>query len=153
MSKKPSPRLCRSGVTLRDQMNRKFKKRDKRSDGWIGDAAHQARKSDHNPDHNGVVFAIDIDENFGPRKWAPTPIKARRLANQLARYAKSGKPGSDRIKYVIYNGRIASGTYRDFFWTWRKGNWGHYQHIHISFNKSADWSKDPFPLPVLKGTW
>lgn len=146
-------RLCKSGVVLRNQVNKRFPGRDKRSDGWIGDAAHQARKSDHNPDEHGVVYALDIDENFGKNKWLPTPIRARRFANQLRKYAKSGRPGSERIKYIVYNGKIASGTYKNTYWTWRKGNWGHYQHIHISFNKSADKSECPFPLRVLKGTF
>lgn len=153
VSKKPAPRLCKAGVTLRDQINKKFPSRDKRSDGWIGDMAHQARKSDHNPDVNGVVFAIDVDENFGPRKWAPTPPAALRLANELAAYAKSGKPGSDRIKYVVYNDKIASGTYKDYFWVFRGKGYGHTQHIHVSFNASADKNSAPFPLPVLRGTF
>ena len=61
-------KLVLAGVTLRDQVNRRWPKRDKRSDGWIGDAAHSQRASFHNPDKRGLVFAIDIDENFGKGK-------------------------------------------------------------------------------------
>lgn len=153
MSRKPSPRLCKAGVTLRDQLNKAFPDRDKRSDGWIGDSAHQDRKSDHNPNDKGVVFALDVDENFGKKRWVPTPVAARQFANQLAKYAKSGVPGSERIKYVVYEDRIASGTYKDYMWIWRGKGYGHTQHIHVSFNSSADLNGKPFPLPVLRGTY
>ena len=56
-------KLCAGGVRLRDQVNARFPKRDKRSDGWIGDAAHSERASMHNP-VDGVVFALDLDENM-----------------------------------------------------------------------------------------
>jgi hypothetical protein len=42
-------KLCAGGVRLRDQIDRRWPNRDKRSDGWIGDSDHAARKSDHNP--------------------------------------------------------------------------------------------------------
>jgi len=59
-------RLVAAGVKLRKQVDKAFPGRDKRSDGWIGDRAHQARKSDHNPDKNGWVHAIDIDADLIP---------------------------------------------------------------------------------------
>jgi hypothetical protein len=46
-------KLVAAGVTLRDQLNDRFPKRDKRSDGWIGDYAHSTRASLHNPDKDG----------------------------------------------------------------------------------------------------
>ena len=53
------------------------------------------------------------------------------------------------MKYVIYNNRIASGTHRNQYWTWRRGNWGHTQHIHISFTSRAQTDGSDFPLPIF----
>lgn len=140
--------LTKGGVKLRDQINKRWPKRDKRSDGWIGDRAHQARISDHNPDRNGIVRAIDIDENLGIGTLR-NGRQARILADELLDYAASGLPGSDRVKYVVYENRIASGTYRSTWWRWRPGNWGHTAHIHVSFTKEADNDSSTWPLPCL----
>ena len=141
-------RLCKGGVTLRDQIDRRWPKRDKASDGWIGDAAHLARgsASDHTPNKAGVVHAIDIDEGLGTYANGRT---ARLLANQLLDYAASNLPGASRLKYVVYENRIASGTYRKTWWTWRHGIYGHEAHIHISFTSAADRDGTVFPLPIL----
>lgn len=145
-------RLVPAGVTLRKQIDAAFPFRDKRSDGWIGDRAHAARVSDHNPDRDGWVHAIDIDENMGLGRWRDGR-RARQLADQLIDYAASGKAGSDRIKYVVYENRIASGTYRSRWWQWRPGNWGHTAHIHVSFTDAAETDPRPFKIPMLKGTY
>lgn len=140
------PRLVKAGVTLRDQVNQKFANRDKRSDGWIGDAAHQARPSDHNPDKNGWVHAIDIDEDFlGKGKGQSL---AKEFADQLIKYAREGKDGG-RLKYVVYENKIASGTHANRYWVWRDGNWGHTQHIHVSFTDKAQNDGSKFDLPIF----
>jgi hypothetical protein len=142
-------RLVAAGVKLRDQVNRRWPNRDKRSDGWIGDRAHQARISDHNPDKNGWVHALDIDHDFlGPNKGK---AQAERFANQLIELARSGKDRG-RLKYVVYNNRIASGTHKNQYWTWRKGNWGHTQHIHVSFTSKAQTDGSDFPLAIFDTT-
>jgi len=54
------PLLCKAGRQLREQLDDAFPHRERKSDGWIGDAAHSNRKSDHNPDpSNGIVRAMD----------------------------------------------------------------------------------------------
>jgi hypothetical protein len=145
--------LCKAGVTLRAQLDAAFPNRDKRSDGWIGDKAHQAKGklSDHNPDSNGIVHAIDVDENFGTGT-ARDGANAEQFCKELLAYAASGKQGANRIKNVVYENRVASGTYKDKlrFWRWRKGNYGHTGHVHISFTNAADTNGKPFPLPILK---
>jgi hypothetical protein len=138
-------RLVAGGVTLRNQINARYKRRDKSADGWIGDKAHAARVSDHNPDSRGIVHALDIDADLDPSD----PTAAQRLANQIVAYAASGLPGSNRIKYVVFAGKLASGSYPASMWTWRKGNWGHYHHIHVSFTTKGENNAQTFPLPIL----
>lgn len=135
-------KLCAAGVTLRSQVDDRWPDRDKASDGWIGDAAHSARDSDHNPDENEIVHAIDLDEDFGEKG------AAKKFADELIRLAREGKDGG-RLKYVVYEDRIASGTYRDSFWTWRGSGFGHTQHVHVSFTNRADRNGEDFLLPIL----
>lgn len=136
---KTTPRLSKAAWILREQIDDAFPSRDRKSDGWIGDAKHRARKSDHNPDAQGWVRAIDIDADLRH------PIGSWELANQLRVAAKSDK----RINYIIHKGRIAS---RRFLLRWRKysGN-PHEHHIHISFTKLGDKDMTRFDVPCLGG--
>lgn len=124
------PKLSKAAEQLRSEINAKYPKRDKRSDGWIGDTAHNARKSDHNPDKQGWVRAIDIDSDLikssSKESWL--------LAEQIKTIAYKG---DKRISYVIHQHRIASPLKN---WAWRvyKGSNPHVSHIHISFTKSGD---------------
>jgi hypothetical protein len=145
-------RLCAAGVTLRDQVNKKWVNRDKSSDGWIGDSAHAAnvgwgtngRGSYHNPDPNGIVHAIDIDEDFlGKGKGEKV---AKEFAEQLATYCREGKDGG-RIAHIVYEGQVASATANN--WHFRGSGFGHFQHIHISFTNKADRDGSPFNLPIF----
>jgi hypothetical protein len=133
------PWLSKSAETLRRQINSAFPDRDKRSDGWIGDARHSATKSDHNPAlPSGVVRAIDIDSDLGG-----AANNAHYLANQLRTLAKTDK----RIAYIIFNKKIASPI---LFWKWRPyRGYPHESHIHISFTPLGDQDKRKFKLPIL----
>lgn len=144
-------RLVAAGVQLRKQINRRWPNRDKRTDGWIADKYH-ASTSDHAPDRQGWVHAIDIDADLlGPNGGARGRAAAQELADQLIEYARSGAPGSDRLKYVVFDNKIASGTYSKQYWTWRKGKWGHEHHIHVSFTDKAPIAgRRPFPLPIFQ---
>lgn len=60
----PEAYLAPSLARFRTSINTRWPGRDHSSDGWIGDQAHQARTSDHNPDKSsGVVRALDIDRD------------------------------------------------------------------------------------------
>ena len=120
-------------LELRKWVNRHYPQRDKRSDGTIGNAAHRATKSDHNPDpQNGVVRAFDIDADLIPK--AKDRSEAYRLAEMLR---NDGKFDRRPIAYVIFSGKIASPKRR---WKWRKytGNNPHLSHIHVSFRETAN---------------
>jgi hypothetical protein len=111
--------LAPSLVALRNEINKRWPNRDKASDGWIGDASHQARKSDHNPDYSagGVVRAIDVDKDG---------IDVQQLLDATVR--------DHRVAYVIWNRRIASATDDGAPWDWEPydGTNPHDKHIHIS---------------------
>ena len=134
----PKPKLSNAAEQLRSEINTKYPNRDKRSDGWIGDTSHNARKSDHNPDKNGWVRAIDIDSDLvkgsSKESWL--------LAEQIKTIALKG---DKRISYVIHQHRIASPRQN---WAWRvyKGANPHVSHIHISFDKSGDFNGKAFGL-------
>lgn len=123
-------RLAGSLVTLRDEVNRAYPGRRTSSDGWIGDAAHAARKSDHNPDSAGWVRAIDVSE------WDPyTPQEeADDVAEALAEYLRAKR--DPRVKYVIWRGRIftsyAVGSRKAWQWGRYTGPNGHFIHCHVS---------------------
>ena len=138
-------KLAAAAVTLRDQVNKRYPKRDRSSDGTIGDQAHKARGklSDHNPDKTGYVMALDLDEDGWP---------AHQFADELIEYMR--KSGDKRIKNVVYENRVASATYADQVWVWRSNvpRLGHEHHIHISFADPAKHDGAPFPLPILDGT-
>lgn len=130
-------------VKLRDEINTRFPKRDKTSDGWIGDTAHAARPSSHNPDyaHGGAVRAIDIDvdDNDPARDLRMTVINAAK--------------GDSRVWYIISNGIIYS---RSYGWAARHytGSNGHFHHVHISVVEDpSKWADTSRWLDPEKPTW
>ena len=52
--------LAPSLVQLRNEVNARWPRRPKGSDGTVGDPSHSARASDHNPNNRGSVNAFDI---------------------------------------------------------------------------------------------
>lgn len=140
-----TPRLCKAGQQLRLQVDDSYPDRDRTSDGWIGDTRHQARPSDHNPDAEGIVRAIDIDRDLSGKA---KPDLMPDLADQLRLCAKRG---DKRISYIIFDGRIASSKKA---WAWRTytGSNKHNHHCHISFTKKGDADGSFFNVPMIGGT-
>lgn len=129
-------RLAKSLVTLVDQVDAKWPSRARHSDGSIGDAAHAARASDHNPGADGVVEALDVthDPAHGVDTW------------KLAEIFRQNR--DDRIDYVISNGRIFSGPEGPQPWVWRKytGRNSHAHHVHVSVRPSRMDDARPWAL-------
>lgn len=137
-----APYLVTCLATLRTEFNELSPGRDKGSDGWIGDAAHQKEKSDHNPAPDGRVLALDVDSS------GPWPVPFGDLVESLR--------GDSRLEYVIWNRRIAS---RDQGWKWRPyvdshgnpmpdphTNHAHFsaRHDHTSNTSTATWHLEDF---------
>lgn len=127
--------LADSLKALRASIDREFPKRDKSSDGWIGDASHAARVSEHNPCwtctgyQHGIVRATDtdVDDNDAGR--------------DLRREILNSAIGHPAVWYVISNGIIYSRTYG---WKALKynGTNGHFKHVHISILKTEKAARD-----------
>ncbi|HEY6018650.1 MAG TPA: peptidoglycan-binding domain-containing protein [Candidatus Paceibacterota bacterium] len=108
------PVLAGNLSRLRAEINVRWPNRDKSSDGWIGDAAHQSRTSDHNPDSRGIVHAIDVDKDG---------IDANFLVSQCIKHPT--------CKYVIWNRTIWERAY-NFSPRAYTGTDPHTGHVHVS---------------------
>lgn len=121
-------RVAKSLLVLRDQVNAMAPNRRKASDGFIGDAAHASRNSDHNPwvldGGVGVVTAFDVTHD--PARGCD--------ADELVEALRAGL--DPRIKYIIWNRRIANSSPigGQPAWAWRpySGTNPHTAHAHIS---------------------
>jgi hypothetical protein len=128
-------------VALRAEFNMLNPARDKGADGSIGDSSHTSA-SDHTPDEDSDVLrdhdadsknevhALDIDST-GP--WPSGLSFAEIISDLVARErAEYNHPTTRaRLKYVIFNRRIAS---RSDGWAWRTyaGSDPHTNHAHFS---------------------
>lgn len=131
----PAPAL----LSLRDSVNHEFPHRDKSSDGILGDPAHAARQSEHNPDYTktgtryGEVRAEDIDIDDGD------------TGRDLRRELLNSLIGNPAVWYCISNGIIYSRTHN---WAALKytGTNGHFEHVHFSLVDSATAVNYPLKL-------
>ena len=114
-------------TVLRDEIDAAYPHRQKKMDGTIGDAAHAARASDHNPNARGSVNALDVDE-VGIDAWA---LVACAILD-------------DRTNYVIYEGRIWQRKH-GFKPRPYTGPNAHKQHVHISILQTRQAEQDVRP--------
>lgn len=123
-------RLAKSIKTLLDQVNADNPHRRKDSDGGIGDAAHASRGSDHNP--YIIVKGVGVVRAFDFTHAPETGFDAYAFAEMLL------KNKDARVRYVISNGKIASGKGGPDPWKWRKytGSNKHDHHTHVSVTEN-----------------
>lgn len=134
--------LAPSLDNLRSEINARWPNRDKRSDGTIGDTAHQARKSDHNPNVRDSVNAFDWDKDgVNPKEIIRACIK---------------HPSTN---YVIFDRVIWSRRY-NFRARRYTGSNPHTGHGHTSAlqTREAEQNRQPWEiadmgmLPIRQGT-
>ena len=134
------PWLSKAAKQFREQVDDSYPNRSRKSDGWLGDLRHSKRVSQHNPNEQGEVCAIDIDAGLSEEQGISIY-----LADQIRQAAKRDR----RILYVIHMGKIASAK---SLWRWvnYRGLNPHKKHIHISFKPNQ--SGEFFNIPLLGGT-
>lgn len=137
------PYLNRALTTFRNEVNVRYPNRDKASDGWIGDPAHQATSSDHNPDPAGQVDAGSVDawdmdvELNGTGK--PYKEDLWVVINAALKH--------EAIQYVIYDSRITSRTWGLGVWRAYDGPNPHDKHVHFNTRESHETSTKPWLPP------
>lgn len=138
-------RLAKSLQQLVDEVNERWPTRNKSWDGSIGDAAHRKRKSDHNPNPQGVVCAVDITHDP-----SPNGPNSEALAELLR------VRGDRRLQYVISNKKIANMDIQSGEWR-AYDKHPHDHHVHVSvrqdpalWDREEVWLSDiPMPPPTV----
>ena len=125
--------LAPSLAVLRAEVNATWPARSKVSDGTIGDAAHSARVSDHNPNSRRSVNAIDITRSgIDPARLISVAIT------------------DSRVNYVIHDRKIWSRS-RGFVPRRYTGANPHTEHVHISIRQARDAEQDTRPWGLSAG--
>jgi hypothetical protein len=139
-------KLSKAAVQLREQIDDSFPDRSRLSDGWIADARHmRAGKSDHCPDAQGWVRAIDVSRGLFQ---GSEPDIMGDLVDQLRQAGRSKR--ENRISYIIYDGFIYSSKFRFIKRKYTGAN-KHTKHAHFSFKKEADNDGSFYQVSMLGG--
>jgi hypothetical protein len=100
--------------------------RSKASDGIMGDAAHQARKSGHNAG-DACDLTHDPEGGFDCAEWAPKALE------------------DPRCLYVIWDRKIASRARIAEGWRKYDGPNGHAHHMHVEVDPAQREDDSPWP--------
>jgi hypothetical protein len=129
-------------LRLREQLDAAYPNRSHASDGTIGDAAHSARDSDHNPESPAPAGNPNYQVDAGDYTHDPAHGADMTVVSEAIRLSQDR-----RVKYVICNRRIYSGPDGPMPWVWRTytGTDPHTGHMHVSVRDSThdqlqDWS-------------
>lgn len=149
-----APVLTPSLVKLRDALNTRCPGRDKASDGWIGDKAHQQSTSGHNPDDTPGVKAEYSDADSKPEVRAIDVDADLRCGGltmlQVIRAILDSPSTLKRLRYIIYNRVIWSRTTN---WQPRAytGSSPHTEHAHFSGDPLDDDNESPWTVVATVG--
>jgi hypothetical protein len=147
--------LIASLVALRATFNRAAPRRDKTSDGWIGNAAHAATVSSHNPDESGnvpihdadridEVHAIDVDGDLNATD-ARGRFTMMRAVRQLVVDHRAGR--ESRLRYIIFERTIWSAS-----WGWAAREYTganpHDHHMHADGSYDSAKERDTRPWNI-----
>ena len=130
-------RTAQSLLVLLEQVNKMYPGRSKSADGTIGDQAHQNRVSDHNPNAQGVVTALDITHD---------PAHGLNIQDLAERLVISNDA---RTKFVIANKRIWEPGKG---WQAYSGPDPHTGHLHISVKAANADITNPWRITMDKAT-
>lgn len=126
-------------VKLRSELNARWPNRDRSSDGAIGDTAHAATASDHNPNAEGVVCAYDVDTDLDGTDDSNDP----EMDALVEHFRTNPHP---TLKYLIYRGRMFSSYAARGFapFEWRPYSKDpHVSHPHVSVGIGPDGQSAP----------
>jgi hypothetical protein len=152
-------------TSLRSGFNTAFPARDKTTDGWIGDAAHQAETSGHNPDDTaGVsaeyqdadtkqeVRAVDVDKDLNHPGVTMYDVIRRILATPA---------DVARLRYIIFcpplgpfGANVPTIWSRNSGWSPRtySGSSRHDEHAHFSGDPDTDEDGRPWSVASMGAT-
>lgn len=147
-----TPRQARSLDVLLAEVNAHAPSRSKASDGGLGDQAHAARESDHNPNTAGVWRARDFTDD--PAGGLDGSELAHLIAGRLGKH-----PALSSGAYVIHNARIISTDRLAEGWRPYAGLNAHKTHVHVSvsthvagYDSTRSWdlwgAPEPPPAPA-----
>lgn len=133
-------RPARSLDVLRDEIDLMAPDRSTLSDGTLGDTAHSARASDHNPNAAGVVRARDITHD--PTHGCDCNALTRDIAAMLGKHPALGSGA-----YLIWRRRIISTDRLAEGWRTYTGSNPHDKHMHVSvgtrgYDDTSPWLED-----------
>jgi hypothetical protein len=145
-------------VRLRADLDELAPGRDRKSDGTIGDRAHQESVSDHNDDEVGRVPVRDADSKHEVHAYdADADLRTPGLTMEMVVQHILGRCRSGaekRLTYIIFNRRIWSASRG---WTQRaySGASPHTEHAHFSASyttkheaDASSWRLEDIPVAL-----
>jgi RHS repeat-associated protein len=137
------------------QADRAWPNRDDSSDGRVGDASHQRKVSDHNPDARLMLHAFDITAtSASPSSAEPYIVDAQGVGRVNGYWLVKHliQRNDPRVEYIIFDRRIYNRRSIGGLPPWASRPYKlrpHDKHVHISIRHTAGAENDTSPWFVL----